>query len=314
MHWLPFVAAYAGLVVFGVAVVARTVMWARMPLHMRWELYPVAHEPGRASYGGSYMEETEWWTKPRAVSLLGELKVMVPEILFLVALREKNPGLWMRSFPFHFGLYLVTVCTVLLFAGGALEAALGSGAEGSGLLAVLGGAALWSGRIGALLVLLGAVGLLQRRLGTHELRDYGAPMDALNLVIFCVVFALALAVAWGGDPGFAATRAFVRDLLLFAPGGGGAAAAGGALVTTTIVLLSALVAYIPLTHMSHFVGKYFAYHAIRWADEPNLPGGRLEKRIGEVLQRPISWPAAHIGGDGKKSWAEAATEDQEQEQ
>ena len=27
-------------------------------------------------------------------------------------------------------------------------------------------------------------------------------------------------------------------------------------------------AYIPLTHMSHFVGKYFTYHAVRWDDAP----------------------------------------------
>ena len=45
--------------------------------------------------------------RDREVSLMGELKVMVPEILFLVALKEHNKKLWYRSFPFHFGLYLV---------------------------------------------------------------------------------------------------------------------------------------------------------------------------------------------------------------
>ena len=50
--------------------------------------------------------------------MVGELKVMVPEILFLVALREHNNRLWTRSFPFHFGLYLVGGGTALLiFAG-----------------------------------------------------------------------------------------------------------------------------------------------------------------------------------------------------
>ena len=44
-----------------------------MPMHVRWELYPVAHEKGRASYGGSYFEEVDWWTKPREVDKLGEV-------------------------------------------------------------------------------------------------------------------------------------------------------------------------------------------------------------------------------------------------
>ena len=85
-----------------------------MPIHVRWELYPVAHEAKKAHYGGSYLEESEWWTKKREVSLFGELKVMVPEILFLVAVKEHNSKLWSRTFPFHFGLYMVIGCTVLM--------------------------------------------------------------------------------------------------------------------------------------------------------------------------------------------------------
>ena len=64
MAVVPYVVAYLGIVVFGIAVLARFVMWSRMPMHLRWELYPVAHEGGgRAKYGGSYLEESDWWTK-----------------------------------------------------------------------------------------------------------------------------------------------------------------------------------------------------------------------------------------------------------
>ena len=68
-------------------------------------------------------------------------------------------------------------------------------------------------------------------------------------------------------------------------------------------------AYIPLTHMSHFVGKYFAYHAIRWNDTPNLRGGMQEAKIHKLLAQPINWAAPHIRGDGKKTWVDAATEE-----
>ena len=119
MTTLAYVAAYLGIVFFALACIARFMMWAKMPMHMRWELYPVAHEGGgKAAYGGSYLEESEWWKKKREVSLWGEISVMVPEILFLVALREHNKKLWTRSFPFHFGLYLVGGATALLILGG----------------------------------------------------------------------------------------------------------------------------------------------------------------------------------------------------
>jgi hypothetical protein len=61
--------------------------------------------------------------------------------------------------------------------------------------------------------------------------------------------------------------------------------------------------------MSHFVGKYFAYHAIRWNDEPNLQGGDQEGTIQGLLGRPVSWGAPHIKGDGTRTWADIATED-----
>jgi hypothetical protein len=87
-----------------------------------------------------------------------------------------------------------------------------------------------------------------------------------------------------------------------------------ALPMVSAVLMSALLAYVPLTHMSHFVGKYFAYHSIRWNDEPNLPGSRQEKTIRRVLNQPVSWSGPHIQGDGKKTWLDLATHIPEEEE
>ena len=87
MTILTYMIAYCGIAIFLVAVATRFLMWSRMPMHVRWELYPVAHEGAKAAYGGSYLEESEWWTKPRHFSLWGELSAMVPEILLLVALK-----------------------------------------------------------------------------------------------------------------------------------------------------------------------------------------------------------------------------------
>jgi len=82
----------------------------------------------------------------------------------------------------------------------------------------------------------------------------------------------------------------------------------GILPVATVALSSSLIAYIPLTHMSHFVGKYFAYHSIRWNDTPNLAGGPQEAKIGRLLSYNVSWSAEHIRGSGKKTWADLAME------
>ena len=59
MAFFPHIITYIALGVFAIACIARVLMWMRMPMHLRWELYPVAHEPGnKAKYGGSYLEES----------------------------------------------------------------------------------------------------------------------------------------------------------------------------------------------------------------------------------------------------------------
>ena len=309
MTILTYLVAYCGTAILIVAVAIRILMWSRMPMHVRWELYPVAHEGAKASYGGSYLEESEWWTRPRRTSWWGELRAMVPEILFLVALKEHNPKLWSRSFPFHFGLYLVAGCTILMAVAGVLGAWLPgvmAGPVGTVIRALI----PVIGHAGLVLGLVGAAGLLQRR-RQRPLRDYSAPMDTVNLVFFVAAFSLALVTAVTVDRRFAAVSELVSNLVTFNVAPLSGAGAQVVMPSASAILLAMLAAYIPLTHMSHFVGKYFAYHAIRWADEPNLRGGKQEKVIEDLLNQPVSWSAPHIRGDGTKTWLDVATEDPE---
>jgi len=313
MTTLVYVIAYIGIAFFFVAVIARFMMWSKMPMHLRWELYPVAHEGGgRAAYGGSYLEESDWWKKKREVSMLGELKVMVPEILFLVALREHNSKLWKWSFPFHFGLYLVAGATIVMLAAGLIGALLPAGIATpiNNLIAVI---LPFLGGAGLILGIIGALGLFARRCG-RSLRDYTAPADIFNLAFFITAFGVALILFAVFDRDFSIVSAFVANLVTFKLVPLEISRHVLSWVSTSVVLLALLTAYIPTTHMSHFVGKYFAYHSIRWKDDPNLQGGKEEKVIEELLGRPISWSASHIGGDGKKTWLEAATEEPEEKE
>ncbi len=305
MDLFPYIVAYAAVGVFVIAVIARILMWKKMPMHVRWELYPVAHEGKRAEYGGSYLEETDWWKKPRESSMWGEVKVMVAEILFLKALRENNPSMWWRSYPFHLGIYLVSAATFVMIGASILEV-ISSGilAGGFGTLVMR---VLQITAIGGLaLGIVGAIGLLHRRLTHPDYQDFTAPADLFNLVFFVVAFGVSLAWVLTKDHEMAGVFAFVYSAVTFKTSFLGTMPA---LFTASVVLLGLLVAYIPMTHMSHFIGKYFAYHAIRWNDAPNTPGSDFEGPIKEVLNYPVSWSASHVGSDGKKSWAAVATEE-----
>ena len=68
-----------------------------------------------------------------------------------------------------------------------------------------------------------------------------------------------------------------------------------------------MLAYIPITHMSHFFMKYFLYHDIRWGDQPSKEHRDLDKKLDIVLNYPVKWSAQHISGENTRTWAEIVT-------
>jgi len=300
MSQLVYVIVYLAIVVFVAAVLKRIVAYKNNPQHLRWELYPVAHEGGgRAAYGGGYLEEVDWWQKPRETSRLGELSVMVPEMLFLKALWEHNRPLWLVSFPFHFGLYLIFGLIGLIVFGACAQLA-GLPAD-SGLPWLVAGVSAILGPVAFGLSLLGGLGLLLRRLGDTGLRNFSAPEHFFNLILFLVTLSVAL-ITWATvDPTFEMARGFVAGLISF-----NLAPIDSSLFLLQVVLAAATMVYIPFTHMSHFFMKYFMYHDIRWEDKPNINAPEIDKKLGEVLGFEPSWSASHIAIPGKKTWADIA--------
>ena len=55
---------YFAILLFVVMVISKIFKYSNTPVHVRWELYPVAHEDERVKHGGSYMEDVDWWKKP----------------------------------------------------------------------------------------------------------------------------------------------------------------------------------------------------------------------------------------------------------
>jgi nitrate reductase gamma subunit len=110
---------YAAGLIFVAGFAAKIIKYAAMPMHVRWELYPVPHE-GKA-WGGSFYEEVDHWKKERHKDHMAQYRFMVPEIFFIKALYEDNRSLWYWSFPFHMGLYLSIGGLALLAIGALLQ-------------------------------------------------------------------------------------------------------------------------------------------------------------------------------------------------
>jgi nitrate reductase gamma subunit len=291
---------YLSILVFLVAVAYRIVRYLRNPMHVRWELYPVAHEGKRSSYGGGYLEDVDWWKKPQENSKIGELKVMIPEILLLKAVWENNRSLWFVTYPFHLGLYFAAALLGLIFIEGVLLK-LSFVTSVSVLYAVLHQLVIVIGPLSFGLCLFGALGLFVRRLTDTSLRNYSSFGHFFNLLFFAVVMILAITNWVIADDVFVLLRETLINLLLL-----NVIPQQSGLFTIWVMLSAALLAYIPLTHMSHFFMKYFLYHDIRWGDKPNINQPDIDARIQTVLNYPVTWSASHIhGGDGK-TWADVA--------
>ncbi len=301
MTLVVYAAVYAGTAVFAVACILRAIRYARLPVHLRWEIYPVPHEsPERVRHGGSYFENADWRTRARKGHLAGDLRFMIPEMVFLRGLWESNRRLWYRSFPFHFGLYLLGAALVLL--------AVTACATTQSLVPVpvslvdlartvyrLTGAAGW------VLAFFGAAALLHRRLTDPVLRIYSAPADVVNPALFVITLGLVAVGYLTAGPAFPGALQFTRDLARLDASLDMPPTLGGGLL-----LASALLAYIPMTHMSHFIAKYFTYHKVRWDDLPAAGNVRLEHRIAACLAMRPTWAAKHVGADGTKTWAQIA--------
>jgi len=292
---------YLAVIAFVVGCVIRAVQYARMPIHLRWELYPVPHEEARrVEHGGSYFEEVDWWEKPSRFNLAGEIGVMVPEMLFLKGLWEYNRKLWSRSFPFHFGLYLLIGCTALLVPATLVSLVQPTWMAGS-LAAAWLGLCKALGLVGSVLVILGSLGLLSRRLTDEDMKNYTTPGDIFNLLFFIVTCILLLAGYLLSGQQFPGMLAFTQGLLTFSP-----SVQVPGLLAAGMICAALLAAYIPYTHMSHFIAKYFTYHSVRWDDRVNVRGGELAKKLAEYLTYRPTWSAPHMGADGTKTWADVA--------
>lgn len=294
--------SYLAILLFVVVVAAKMARIARMPVHLRWDLYPIPHEKGRGAYGGSYFEEIDWWTKPKNFSLLSEIREMAKEIIFIQSVFHHNRALWFFSFPFHFGMYCLIGFLMLLIIGAIFQLFGITIAADSGIIGtIMHHLTIIFGVVGWILSIIGAVGLLFFRIFHPEMRKATVLSDFTNLLILLAVFISGLVSFATADSSNAYLRGFIQGLISFRPVGVLPTAVG-----VQLWLWAVLMFYFPFTHMTHLFGKYFTYHKVRWEDEPNIRGSKIEAAVNAALGYTQTWSAPHIRHNS--SWAEAATD------
>jgi nitrate reductase gamma subunit len=294
--WL-YILVYLSVFLFAFGVARKIVKYSRMPIHLRWEIYPIAHESGHKS-GGSYMEDLDWQERLERKSLYGELIYMAREILLFTKCYRNNRALWYLTYPFHLGLFLLIIWSTLLIAAAIIEIAGPTVSMPSNVwTSLIYYLILITGIAGIILSTSGCIGLLIKRIVNENLRIYTSPIDYFNLS-FIIVILLSLLTAWFlSNSFFADMIALVKSIFVLSP----VEKINPAMVVN-VVLFCLFLTYMPLTNMIHGVAKYYTYHRVFWDDEPNVAGNNIGDMINKLMDQRITWAAVHIQPD--KKWRE----------
>lgn len=288
------IALITAISIFFVGNIYRVVRVIRMPVHLRWDLYPIPKGPrDKQSYGGSYFEETDWWTKPMDTGRRGELAFMLKEVLFLRGVFGNFRALWIWSLLLHWGLYLYMASTAMTLAVSAIDAHLTLGGTLPLLSSVGFGVACTFG-------VMGSLGLIATRILNSRLKGFSTRATSFNLCLLAAIFASGLLVLFIPDHGHFGE---LRDAVAWRSGSGWYSWPA----SLHFGLVAFLLVYFPFTHMTHMYMKYFTWHHVRWDDTPTRFDKSGQSAIMKNLARRVSWQAPHLQDEHEQSWAEVAS-------
>jgi len=280
--------AWVSLICFFVGTFLKLLKINSMPLHLRAELYPVAHEPNH-SYGGSYMEEANYVQKVKSGLKhiwINDVIEILKEVLFQARVRKYNIyGLWLPTLFLHWGVYF-------LF--------------GWIFLSVF--SVFWPfyfliqlssifGIVAGILGVLGSFMLIIRRIFSQELKIYTTPLDLFNLFLLFFMF-LATLLTFLFDANHDILK-YLGSVISFRP------VDVSNFVLVQFFLFQLFLFYFPFSKFKHALIKIWTWHGIMWDDALTMKGNKQDLIIQEQLKYKQYWAAPHaIPG---VSWAEVAT-------
>jgi len=197
---------------------------------------------------GFYWKIRKWAKSPRNLhwelfpypqSNAEQIGELIVEVVILHSLFLHNRKIWLPSLAMHWGIYHGLIGLLLLTAG-------------------LPRSVLF-GFAGAVLLTLGALGLIIVRLSFKELRSISAPQDYIQLVMLA---AIGLTTLTSNIPvQYLVLKDYIRGLASFNPD-----TAINSAIFLPLLLLQIFILYMPFSRMSHFAAKYFTYHKVKWGE------------------------------------------------
>ena len=287
-NWLiagPYM--YLAILICVAAIAKKVYSIKQMPRHIRWDLYPVAHDGPQ----GSPYQKVDYWAEKQKPSVAHELAEMGEEVILLKRTFLYNRKMWNFSFPMHFGMYMFCAWLALIIGGAVIQLATGMNIASTSTVfwaQAINGITVIVGVAGLILGVIGTLGLLYMRYTDEELNDFSPPVTFLNLYLLLAMFAVGLYAWYSVDSSFAIARNYVASLLTLKP------IALPAIMTVEVLLLGIFLMYLPFSRMLHPAAKYFFYHNVMWDDEPVTKGSQLEKDITGYLGQEMNWSAPHI--------------------
>lgn len=261
---------------------------SKMPLNVRWEIYPLPHATEeKRKYGGSYMEEVDWLDKKPEKYLLGEILEPFKEIFYLHRVKKFNPyGIWIWSMALHWGIWLLFLWIGILLVNSIFNWQIAS------KLAFL-------AYLSYILGILGVIGLTLKRVFTHELKIYTSGIDYVNFFFLFSIFISGL-FAIVKDDGIEESLAYLIGIV----NGNIPIDEISAITIVHFVLFEIFLIYIPFSRFFHGPVKYATFHNILWNDSYQVKGSSEEKKISEQLNYKVGWAGPHILPE--QSWLENA--------
>jgi nitrate reductase gamma subunit len=267
---------------FIIIIIYRVITLNRLPAHLRWELAPIPGEKGKGKYGGSYLEEYEYWDKTRNIDRVAPVLYMLEEILFMKGVWKNNRSLWPMTTALHLGIYFMA--GLLVFS--VINAILIGTQVPSNVLNVFLIIATVLAFIGYILGIIGSIGLIIKRISDSNLQPFTTLARYFNLVFLAAVFisgfcSLLILPDFSYQLGLFLQKTFTVDTSLAVP----------ISLSVHIIIALLFILYLPTTDMAHFFAKYFLYEEVRWNDKPL--NKKMEVELNSLLAQDSDWSAEH---------------------
>jgi hypothetical protein len=278
---------------------SKVVKYARMPIHLRWELFrsteaakPRCYEGFPATSERRACQSNKWW--------LSNAWSFLREYLWFPSYLSHSKVYWIFLYIAHIG-FVGLIIFQLLCIGTAVgtyiiaDHPFDAVDKTTGILVVL---RITLGIISFASGIIGNIGLMLFRINYQSLRLYTPP---LTFIGYCVSIGISLIgfLLWlMSDPRFSGYVTFFIGMVRLQP-----VKVSGWL--GVFILLNAFhLIYLPFTPGFHYVTRAFAFFGVQLDMRPNIKGGTIEKAVTQIMKKRITWSAPHIKPG--QTWEEAA--------